>query len=269
MGTTPGGAFAYALANNAGYVDLQITALADIWTGAKSSEWSINTILSPKNWTVTGLGPVDYADGKDVLFDDSATTTTVAISVADVNPNSVTFNNSKSYTLQGNNAIAGSIGLLKGGSGTVAINNTNSFSGAVTVTAGTLAVNNVANTSLPSALGTGSGGSIALGGKLTFTGSTASSDRAITLNNASAIEVTAAPTTLTLAGTVDGTAGLTKTGNGTLALSGYDSYSGDTTISAGTLAIGDPALGHGTTTANITNNGSFVYASGQAQACSA
>ena len=257
LGTTPGGAFTYALANNAGFVDLQVTALADIWTGAKSSEWSINTILSPKNWTVTGVGPVDYADGKDALFDDSATGTTVAISVTDVNPNSVIFNNTtKTYTLQGTKAIAGSIGLQKFGAGTVAINNTNSFTGPVTVGAGTLSVNNVANGGVNSALGAGS--SISLSGKLSYTGGTASSDRAVTLNANSTIEVTAAPTALTLAGSVDGAAALIKMGSGTLDLAGTCTYTGNTTISAGTLTV-DGTLGGGTYAGNITNNGSFVY----------
>ena len=263
LGTTPGGAFTYALVNNPGYVDVQVTALADLWTGAFSSEWSLNPITSPKNWQVTGVGPVDYADGQDVLFDDTATgTTTVNLSVADVNPNSVLFNNNtKDYTLQGNYAIAGSIGLLKVGASTVIINNTNSFSGAVTVNAGTLSVNDLENGGVNSPLGAGS--SIVLGGgKLSFTGSASSSDRAVTLNNASTVEVTAASGTLTLAGPVSGSVGLTKTGNGMLTLTSASTYAGNLTVSAGALAIGDPSqLANGIYSGLITNNGAFVYAS--------
>jgi len=268
LGTNPGGAYTYALVNNTGYVDLQVTALADIWTGAFSTEWSVNPITSPKNWTVTGVGPVDYADGQDVLFNDSATGTTVNISVADVNPNSVQFfNSSKNYTLQGSHGIASinSGGLVKNGTGTVTINNTNSFSGDVTINAGAVSVSDMEIGSTPSPLGAGY--NIYLGGgKLSYTGAGSSSDRTVTLNANSTLEVTAAPATLTLSGSVAGTASLTKAGSGTLALTGAGNYTGNTTINAGTLAIADPGLlGSGTYTGNITNNGAFVYSSSSAQ----
>jgi autotransporter-associated beta strand protein len=268
LGTNPGGAYSYALVNNPGYVDLQVSALADIWTGAFSSEWSTNAITSPKNWTVTGLGPVDYAEGKDALFNDSATSTTVNISVANVNPNTVVFfNSTKTYTLQGSQGIASiaSGGLVKNGTGVLTLNNTNSFSGDVTVNGGTLSVSDMQNSYVNSPLGAGY--NIYLGGKLSYTGAGSSSDRAVTLNSGSSIEVTAAPATLTLSGSLGGTAGLSKVGNGTLTLSGYNNYTGGTTISAGTLVVGDPGmLGGGTYSGKITNNGALVYASSASQA---
>jgi autotransporter-associated beta strand protein len=270
LGATPGGAYSYALANNAGYVDLQVTALADVWTGAFSSEWSINAITSPKNWTVSGVGPVDYVEGKDVLFNDAAANTTVNISVANVNPNSVVFfNSAKTYTLQGSQGIASiaSGGLVKNGTGVLILNNTNSFSGDVTVNAGTLSVSDMENAYVNSPLGAGY--NVYLGGRLTYTGAGSSSDRAVTLNSGSTIEVTAAPATLTLSGSVGGTAGLTKVGNGILNLAGNSFYSGDTTINAGTLAVGDPGtLGGGTYAGKITNNAAFVYASSASQTLS-
>ena len=268
LGSNPGGAYTYALVNDAGYVDLQVTAMADIWTGADSTEWSTNTIASPKNWTLTGLGPVDYADGQDVLFNDSATGTTVDISVADVNPNSAQFfNSSKNFTLQGSHGIASiaSGGLVKNGTGTLTINNTNSFNNDFTANGGTVSVADLENGGNNSPLGAGY--NINLGGaKLSYTGSGSGSDRTVNLNANTTLEVTTAPATLTLSGSVNGTAGLTKTGSGTLALSGNSSYTGNTTISAGTLAVADPGvLGSGTYAGNITNNGALVYSSSQSQ----
>jgi len=261
LGATPGGFFSYALVSDANYVDLQVTTVADAWTGAFSTEWSVNTITSPKNWQVSG-SPVDYADGQNVLFDDSATGTNVNISVADVNPATVQFlNSTKNYTVQGSKAIAGGVGVLMTGSGKVTINNVNSFTGPVTINAGTLSVNTVAIGGANSALGAGT--SIVLGGgKLSYTGGTASSDRTVTLNSDSTVEVTTAASALILGGTIDGNAVLTKTGNGTLTLTNANTYASNLSVSAGTLSIGDPSqLNNGIYAGLITNNGAFVYAS--------
>ena len=61
----------------------------------------------------------------------------------------------------------------------------------------------------------------------------------------------------TISSAIAGTQGLTKAGNGTLTLSGADTYSGNTTISAGTLALDDglrrSAVGGGAyAAANVT-----------------
>src|SRR5690606_14680370 len=83
------------------------------------------------------------------------------------------------------------------------------------------------------------------GGTLQYTGTTAGSDRGVTLTRIGAIdsgtiEVTQAGADLTFGGEIvspDG-AGLTKTGAGTLTLSNAgNSYAGATAISGGTLAV--------------------------------
>jgi autotransporter-associated beta strand protein len=59
-------------------------------------------------------------------------------------------------------------------------------------------------------------------------------------------------------GTITGTTGLTKAGNGTLILTGTNTYSGPTTISGGTLQIGAGAT-IGSITGNVTNNGTLAF----------
>lgn len=58
----------------------------------------------------------------------------------------------------------------------------------------------------------------------------------LTGNNGSVTFDTAA-NTITLSGSLSGNGGLTKIGNGTLRLSGANSYAGDTTVNAGTLQL--------------------------------
>ena len=75
--------------------------------------------------------------------------------MADVTPASVTFNNNGAtpYTLQGSKGIAGSASLTKLGSQTLQISNPNTYTGATTVTAGTLKLG--AAEVLPDGIGTG------------------------------------------------------------------------------------------------------------------
>jgi autotransporter-associated beta strand protein len=74
---------------------------------------------------------------------------------------------------------------------------------------------------------------------------------------------------LNISGAISGAFPIIKSGAGTLSLSGVNTYSGPTTISAGTLLInGAGRLGGGTYAANITNNGTFNYNSSQAQTLS-
>ena len=60
---------------------------------------------------------------------------------------------------------------------------------------------------------------------------------------------------------ISGSGSLTKLGSGTLALSGSNLYTGTTTVSSGTLQLGDGTAGHDSslTSGNIINNSAMVY----------
>jgi fibronectin-binding autotransporter adhesin len=65
----------------------------------------------------------------------------------------------------------------------------------------------------------------------------------------------------TFAGSISGTYGsLVKIGSGTLTLAGSNTYTGLTTVAAGTLRLGDGLSANGSMTGNISNSASLVFA---------
>jgi autotransporter-associated beta strand protein len=75
--------------------------------------------------------------------------------------------------------------------------------------------------------------------------------------------------TSSVTGVVAGSGDFTKAGSGMLSLTGANTYSGDTTVSAGTLRLsGTGTLGSGSYSGAITNNGIFRYSSSSAQTLS-
>src|SRR5208337_2625764 len=132
---------------------------------------------------------------------------------------------------------AGAGNLTKTTTGTLVLGGTNTYSGVTTVSAGTLSI--AADNNL------GAGPSSATPGSLTINGGTLATTATFTLNanrglslGASGGTIDAASgTTLTYSGIAAGSGKLTKIDTGTLVLGGANTYSGVTTISAGTLSI--------------------------------
>jgi autotransporter-associated beta strand protein len=127
--------------------------------------------------------------------------------------------------------------LTMSGTGLLALTGTNTYTGPVTITNGYLSINTDA--SLGAVPANATPGSIVFnGGKLTATSNTVTinSNRGIQLNAAATIE-SASPAVVTYGGVIVGNFGLTKAGSGSLTLSGNNTYTGTTTIAAGTLTV--------------------------------
>jgi fibronectin-binding autotransporter adhesin len=261
------------LLNPDGYIAVQITGANPVWTGAYNSNWTTATIPDPFNWSAT-TGDPQFLAGDTVIFDDTASNTSVDIYDADVAPTRAIFsNNYNNYVVDSTNTTphgingAGSV-LINGANsaGSVSIKNANTYTGGTTINSGTLKINNA------NALGTGAltinggtidngtTGSIAIAntanvnGDFTFGGSqdlslndvNLATTRTITTN-----DLYSAGTKLTVSGVISGgtNVGFNKAGAGTMVLSGNNTYTGETHVNDGVLSITGGTTG--VSTANI------------------
>ena len=210
-----------------------VVGTQSVWTGALSSEWSINTLTSPKNWLSSGVAS-DYANGTGVLFDDTLTgSSLVNVSVANVTPVNIAFNNSKTnYTLQGSSGIAGTGTLIKNGTATLTVLNANSYTGGTIVNAGTLEAD------VNSALGTGA---VTMYGGLLTNNVSATLPNSVILSAATTVGVRSGQA-LTLNGPLSSAGSLTLAGGGTVVLGGTNTSTGNKIITGGTtLKFAAPA----------------------------
>ncbi|QQE12600.1 autotransporter-associated beta strand repeat-containing protein [Planctomycetota bacterium] len=204
----------------------------DAVTGTFASGTDLNTqsdFFSAVN-TVGG-------DGNDVTLDVYRTSITLAD--GDDNSENVTFPTNFgdfTFTVAGSDSatFSGSfsqtstpVGVIKDGTGTLAMTGTNTYTGGTTLSAGGIAVGN------DNAIGTGS---LTVDGASELSAGTSSVTlgNAVTLNDDLTIS---GDNDLTLSNVISGTGALAKTGSGTLTLSGTNTYTGNTTISGGTVYI--------------------------------
>lgn len=232
----------YLLSAAGNNVTLNVTGATKslTWTGTTDNVWDVNTT---QNWGDPATEKFFQADS--VTFDGAASgTITLAGSLQ---PVSTTVNSGTNYTFSG----AGSIdtgSLTKAGAGTLNVLNANTYAGATTVSGGVLSFANGA---------LGSGQITMNGGTLQWNGSnTQDVSRRIAMVAATTATFDTNGNTVTLANPIGSStsAAVTKVGAGTLVLAGDNTYSGTTTISDGTLQVGNGessgSLGSGPVTIN-------------------
>ncbi|HLG00629.1 MAG TPA: autotransporter-associated beta strand repeat-containing protein, partial [Acidimicrobiia bacterium] len=159
-----------------------------------------------------------------------------------------TISGTGTLTLSG--VVSGSgVGLTMSGSGTVTLSGANTYTGSTTVTAGTLRIGAADRIADASALNV-TGGTFALNGFNEAVGSLQGTGGTVSLGG-NTLTVTQG-SSQTFAGVIAGAGGaLTKTGASSLTLSGNNTYTGATTVSAGTLLLSH-ANALGTTAAGTT-----------------
>ena len=231
---------------------------------------------------VTLAGSNSYTGGTTVSGG-TLTGTTASLQGNILNNATVVFSQGTDGTYAG--VMSGTGGLTKSGTGNLTLTGANSYGGGTTVSGGTLTGNttslqgNIANNAAvvfsQGTDGTYAGNMSGIGGftksgagNLTLTGAnsytggttvvggtltgTASSLQGNILNNAAV--VFSQSTDGTYAGNMSGTGGFTKNGAGNLTLTGTNSYSGGTVVSAGMLTGNATSL-----QGNIVNNAALVF----------
>jgi autotransporter-associated beta strand protein len=145
-------------------------------------------------------------------------------------------------------AFSGSGGLTKQGAGILMLSGPSSYVGATSIDAGTLRAGAINAFAPASNFTVASGGTLDLNGFNQTIGS---------LGGAGAVALGAATlsagnngSSTTFSGDISGAGGLTKTGAGTLILSGANTYTGLTTIRGGTLSVAS--------TGSIANSSVFI-----------
>jgi len=242
IGTTNGSALVFTGSGGAVTNNNQVSSLASMTfsNGAGAYNFSGNAVTNGSggivnNSDVTQTVSLPLKLGTNQTF--NAASGNLAIS------GNVT-NNGNTLTLAGasNTVVSGDItgvgGLTKVGGGTATLSGNNTYSGTTTVNGGTLTANN------STALGSGanlivnSNSTVALGsynatvGSVTLNSGSLTGSGTLTGTSYNVSSGTIAPT-LAGAGVT-----LTKTGAGTVTLNAAQTFTGKTTVSQGTLALG-------------------------------
>jgi fibronectin-binding autotransporter adhesin len=187
------------------------------------------------NWKDQTGASTTYLDGADaVRFDETPAnagpflvTNNSALSSPAITVSNVT----KNYTFTSGN-LGGAGSLTKVGTGSLVLLGTNTFTGGTTITGGTL---QCSTASLP--------GSILDNAALVF-------DQAFTGTETNVIS---------------GSGSVTKQNTGTVIITKTNTYTGGTTISGGTLQLGDGATSLGALAGNVTNNANLIFADATTQ----
>ena len=187
--------------------------------GGTLSLGSNNAAGGSGNFIVTTGSVIDYAAGVD-------NSTPI-----NINSNTTQLNVTTGIATQSGliSQTSGPRPLEKTGGGTLILSAANTFSGALTISGGTVQAGAESN------LGAGNSiilnnGTLAWGAGYTIAG------HSFTLSNAGTFQTNF---TSGISTTISGSGSLTKTGSGTLTLTGTTAYTGGTFVNAGTLIVGD------------------------------
>ena len=195
--------------------------------------------------TLADAGTVSIAGGTLALGANSDTVGTVNLSSGSITGSGTLTGSAYNLTNTGTVSakLGGSSALTKSGAGNATLSNTNAYSGGTTINAGTLTLGHATDTLADAGTVTIAGGTLALGANSDTVGTVNLSSGSITAEGGT---LTGSAYNFTNAGTVSaylsGSAALTKSGAGTVTLSGSNDYTGITTIYAGTLLAQNSGL---------------------------
>jgi fibronectin-binding autotransporter adhesin len=177
--------------------------------------------------------------GVDVVIDDAATLAltgnVVAARKLSLTGTTATIDTTKEGSSSSlSDVISGSAKLIKTGDGSLTLTGANSYEGGTVVNKGTLAISSDAN------LGK-AGTDVAINNATVALTANTTVARKLALTGATATVNTATSTTSSITDIISGTGQLVKEGDGSLTLTGSNSYEGGTVVNKGTLVISQDA----------------------------
>lgn len=227
------------------------------WTGGTSSVWDSQ---GAANW-IKGNSPSTFVNGEHVVFNDSASNPTVQI-VGVQKPASVQFNNNAlEYTVSGD-GIAGATGLVKTGTGTLILANSNTYSGGTWIRAGTLQLGGSAALPVNTKLQLDSPGTFDLAGYSQSVRSL-NGNGGVTLGSnelgGGQLTIGTEDGSSLFSGIISGVGGVQKTGTGSATVGNSNSYLGPTTIAGGQwIARANNSLGLETSGTSVAAGAALV-----------
>jgi autotransporter-associated beta strand protein len=107
-----------------------------VWKGdGAANAWDVNATA---NWLDAGNAAAYFTNGDLVIFNDTGSNNVPVALNTSISPGSFCINATKDFVLSGSGAINGTNGLVKSGGGTFTLMTTNGYTGATTITEGTL-----------------------------------------------------------------------------------------------------------------------------------
>jgi len=260
--------------NNTATLDATLSNSTAIFQGVITGAGSI---------TKTGAGIVKLSGANDfsggltisagtLQVGEASTSGTLGLGTV-TNNAALIFNRSDALSVA--NVISGTGSLTQAGAGNLTLSAGNSYSGATTVSAGTLTAGN--NSAFGTSAVTIDGGTLALGGFSIANNVTVTSG---TLSGGTIPVAQVTPQAGTISAILSGSGSLSKSVAGTLTLSGANTFTGATSVTAGTLATsgdarlastsgvtvgasGTLSLGGNETLNTLSNSGTVTIASGK------
>jgi len=227
--------------NNEAVGAIEVTSARSLALTINDSSGSVAGILTLNGATVNSVANVVLRNnsGSLLTITNGASTATLGVALANTTNNVVLIDGAGGITI--NSIISGAnknLTLSGSGSGILTLAGANTYTGTTTIASGTLQLGNA------SGLGASTNGLVINAGKLDLAGNSVtvgtlsgSSSGLITSAAAATFTANVASGTSSFAGSITGSTAFTKSGAGTQVLSGNSSYTGATSVTAGTLII--------------------------------